>query len=154
MKSVTNAHFVKRRINSIIVILNLCYLKLSCFLLSLLSNIYKIVYAYSFNWLCMLLHPLHLFQKESTYTRTYLNNGIQTFYKECFYIYRPRQHIYKGLPCKTSLKFVQQRVVNCCLLYDIANMHFKKGDSTHLPVPLYSSILRRRQENIVYRIWL
>ena len=132
----------------------------SIFVLSVSNIIFitkhiKVCMPVSLNLLCMLLlHPLHLFQKESTYTRTYLNNGIQTFYKECFYIYRPRQHIYKGLPCKTSLKFVQQRVVNCCLLYDIANMHFKKGDSTHLPVPLYSSILRRRQENIIYGIWL
>ena len=71
MKSVTNAHFVKRRINSIIVILNLCYLKLSCFFCYLYCQIFikLCMPTVSTGFACYCIHFIYFRKRVLTHAR-------------------------------------------------------------------------------------
>ena len=98
----------------------------TCLLLILSSwiEVRRVCMPCSLNWLCLpyCIHFIYFRKRVHTYTRI-STMGFSLLQRMLLYVRRPRRRMKKAYN-KTSLKFC---VATCCkLLYDIANMHFKR----------------------------
>ena len=97
-----------------------------CLLLILSSwiEVRRVCMPCSLNWLCVRYSIQFIYFRKRVHTYTRISTmGFSLLQRMLLFVCRPRRRMKKAYN-KTSLKFC---VATCCkLLYDIANMHFKR----------------------------